>query len=101
MTAAEHPYLAILVMALASYLCRVAGYFVMGYVRVTPRVEAWLAALPLSVMGAVLVPAAVRSGPAEIAGFAVTFLVYRLSGHEIVGALSGVAAVGAMRALFP
>ncbi len=100
MMAAEHPYLAILLMACASYFCRIIGYFLMGYVRVTPRVEAWLGALPLSVMGAFLVPAAVNSGPAEMVGFVVTFIAYRIVRHEIVGALAGVAAVAAIRAIF-
>lgn len=97
--AADQPVLAIVLMAVAAYLSRIAGYFVMGFVPVTPRVEAWLGALPLSVMGAVLIPAAVRSGPPEIAGFATTLIVYRLVRNEMVAALSGVAAVGLLRAL--
>ena len=37
--------LALAGMAVASYACRVGGYFLMGYVQLTPRVEAALDAL--------------------------------------------------------
>jgi len=32
--------LALLGMALASFACRISGFLLMGYVRITPRVEA-------------------------------------------------------------
>jgi uncharacterized membrane protein len=97
--AADQPIVAILVMAAAAYLTRIAGYFLMGYVRVTPRVEAWLAALPISVMAAVLAPQAAAAGVPEAAGFAATLGVYAALRNEIVGAMAGVAAVALLRFL--
>jgi uncharacterized membrane protein len=97
--AADQPIVAILVMAAAAYLTRIAGYFLMGYVRVTPRVEAWLAALPISVMAAVLAPQAAAAGVPEAAGFAATLGVYAAFRNEIVGAMAGVAAVALLRFL--
>lgn len=96
--AADQPILAILVMAASAYASRIVGYFVMGYVRVTPRVEAWLSALPMAVMGAILAPAAAAAGPAELAGFGATIGAYLLARNEIVGAIAGVTAVAVVRA---
>ena len=41
--------IALAAMAVASYACRVAGYFLMGYVQITPRIESALKAVPLRV----------------------------------------------------
>jgi len=38
--------LALVGMALASFACRISGFLLMGYVRITPRVEAALKAVP-------------------------------------------------------
>ncbi|MDP3412347.1 MAG: AzlD domain-containing protein, partial [Polaromonas sp.] len=57
--AAESTFLlALLGMALASFACRISGFLLMGYVRITPRVEAALKAIPLSVMVGIVTPAA-------------------------------------------
>ena len=50
--------LAIGAMAAASYACRIAGYLLMGYVPVTPRVQAALKAIPLGVMIGIVMPSA-------------------------------------------
>ncbi|MBB5752996.1 AzlD family protein [Prosthecomicrobium pneumaticum] len=91
--------LVIAAMAAVSFLTRAAGFFLMRFVAVTPLVEAWLRALPLAVMGAILAPIAVHGGPPEWIGFAATFLVWRVKGDDILAALAGVVAVAAARAL--
>ena len=62
------PVLVVAAMALATYLCRVGGVVIMSRVRITPLVERALAALPGSIVAATVVPLALKSGPAAIAG---------------------------------
>jgi uncharacterized membrane protein len=88
---------AIVAMCVASHLCRVGGYFLMRYVRITPRVEAWLRAIPVALMGAILVPVAVRGGPPEWAGLAVAFGAMRLTGNDFLSAIMAMAVVALMR----
>lgn len=87
-------------MAVAAYLTRIAGFFLMSFVAVTPRVEAWLKALPLAIMGSILAPIALHGGPAEYAGFAATVAVFLWRRNDILAAVAGMAAVAAMRAAF-
>jgi uncharacterized membrane protein len=71
----------------------------MGYVAVTPRVEAWLRAIPIAVIGAILGPVAVNGGPPEWLGLALAIGVMRATGNEFLSAAAAVAAVGLARAL--
>lgn len=89
---------AIALMGVASYACRVGGYFMMRYVAITPRVEAWLNAIPISLMGAILGPAASRGGPAEWLGLIVTIGMMRATGRDFVSVFAGVTAVALARA---
>lgn len=88
----------IAVMTVAAYLTRIAGFFLMRFVAVTPRVEIWLKALPLAIMGAILGPIVAHGGPAEYAGFAATIAVYYWRRNDIVAAFAGMAVVAAWRA---
>lgn len=90
---------AILLMALASYLCRAGGFFLMRFVRITPRVEAALQAIPIALVGSILGPIAARGGPAEWAGLAMAVLAMRWSGNEFVGVVAAVATVAGIRAI--
>ena len=84
---------------LASFACRVGGFWLMRFVQVTPRLQAALRAAPLAVMIGIVVPAALRGDVAEWIGIATTALLMRLTHKDLVAALSGVAAVAATRAL--
>lgn len=90
-------YLALLAMACVSYVCRVAGYFLMGYVTITPRLEAALRAIPLGVMTGIVAPAATSGRVPELAGLAAVALLMRLTGKDVVAAMGGAAVVGAAR----
>lgn len=98
MPIAPDVWLAIAGMGVASYLCRASGFWAMGFVRLTPRVRAWLASIPIAVLTAIVAPAIARAGVAETSGFLVAFLAMRLTGNDFVGALAGVAAVALVRA---
>lgn len=92
---------AILLMALASYGCRAAGFFLMRFVPITPRVEAGLKALPIALMGAILGPIAANGGPAEWAGLLAAMLGMRFLGNEFLAVLGAVAVVALVRLALP
>lgn len=89
----------ILVMTLAAALCRLGGYWFMGFVAITPRLEAGLKALPLGVMVGLMVPPVIKGGWPEAAGIAVTMALTRLKLNEFFAILGGLTAVGGLRAL--
>ena len=88
---------AILLMGLASYACRAGGFFLMRYVTMTPRVEAWLKAIPVALIGAILGPIAANGGPPEWLGMATAILVMRTTGNDFVSVVASVAVVAVTR----
>jgi len=99
MTLHADALLAILLMGLASYLCRFGGYFLMGYVAVTPRVDAWLRAIPIALIGAILGPIAVRGGPAEWLGLVTAIVAMRATGNDLLSAVAAIGVVAGVRAV--
>lgn len=86
-----------LLLALATFACRVSGYWLMGRVRITPRLEAALKAAPAAVMVGIVAPAAVRGGLAEAAGLAVVVVLMAWRRSDLLAALGGVVTVAALR----
>jgi branched chain amino acid efflux pump len=84
-------------MSLATYACRAGGFWAMGFVRITPRVQAWLEAIPIAVLSAILAPGIAEASLPEAAGFAAAFLGMRLGGNDFVGAVAGVVTVAVLR----
>lgn len=93
----RHLLLAIVAMAFASYGCRLAGYLLMGYVPITPRVEAALKAIPLGVMTGIVMPSVLAGKLPELVGLAVVLVVMKATGKDVVAALAGAGAVGLCR----
>jgi uncharacterized membrane protein len=91
--------LAIFAMAVASYACRVGGFVLMRYVAITPRTRAWLNAIPVALIGAILGPVAVKGGPAEWCGLAVAALAMRVTGNEFASGVAAIAVVATLRAI--
>ena|SRR5262245_14831758 len=92
---------AILLMGLASYACRAGGFFLMRYVTVTPRVESWLKAIPIALVGAILGPVAINGGPAEWLGLAAAILLMRVTGSDFVAVVGSITLVIVTRLLLP
>lgn len=96
--ASAGPYLAILAMALATYVCRISGVVLMGFIPLTPRVRRGLAALPGSIVVATVLPLVERLGLA--AGLAllaaVASMVIRRS--ELLALIVGMSVVSLARA---
>lgn len=86
-------------MAAAAYFCRVGGFLLMRFVRVTPRVEAALKATPLAVMIGIVLPAALRGGPPEWLALGAIALVMRFWPNDFAAAMVGVAVVAVVRGL--
>ena len=97
--AGDEPVLvAILGMALVTYLSRAGGVLLMGIVPVTPRVEAFLRYLSSSVLVALVVPAVIESrDPATFVAVAVTVLVMAVSRQLVAAMLVGVVAAALLR----
>lgn len=100
--AADHSFLlALAAMGLASYACRAAGFVLMHWVPVTPRIEAALRAIPLGVMVGIVIPSVAGGSLPELAGLAVVVLVMKTVRHDVVAAIAGAAAVGFLRSVIP
>jgi uncharacterized membrane protein len=89
--------LAIAVMCAASNICRLAGFFLMRYVAITPRVEAWLRSIPMALIGAALGPVAAKGGPPEWAGLAVALGLMRLTNNDFLAIVAAVLVVAGAR----
>ncbi len=92
---------AILLLGVASYACRFSGFFLMRFMSLTPRVEAWLHAIPISLIGAMLAPIAVNGGPPEWLGLVTAIGLMRISANEFFSSVGAVAVVAATRAVMP
>lgn len=88
---------ALAAMACASFACRAVGFMLMGYVTITPRVEAALRAMPLGVMIGIVMPAASAGRLPELIALAVVGLVMKLVRNDLAAALAGAATVALAR----
>jgi uncharacterized membrane protein len=90
--------LAIAAMTVVTFLCRIAGVVVMSRVRITPRVERGLRALPGSIILATILPVVIDNGfPAILALFA-TILTMALTRVDLAGLAAGLATLSLFRA---
>jgi uncharacterized membrane protein len=93
------PYLAILAMAAATYLCRAAGVVLMSRVRITPRIERALRALPGSIVVATAFPIAAQSGLPALLGLAVAIGTMAAVRYELAALGAGLLTVALGRAV--
>jgi uncharacterized membrane protein len=90
-------WLALAGMALASFACRISGFLLMGYVTITPRVEAALKAIPISVMVGIVTPAATAGKLPELLGLLAVGLAMKVVRNDLAAAVAGAATVGVAR----
>lgn len=90
---------AILALALVTYLCRASGVVLMSRVRLTPRVERALRALPGSIVVATALPTGLSAGLPVLAGLAAAAAVMALTRFELAAVAAGLATVALGRAL--
>ncbi|MBU1003950.1 MAG: AzlD domain-containing protein [Proteobacteria bacterium] len=91
------PMLTIAGMAAVTYLTRAAGLFITNRVRITPRTEAFLSAIPGAVLVSIIAPAAFTQGPAEAGAALGTLAVVARTKNLPLSMAVGIALVWALR----
>ncbi|MET0221387.1 MAG: AzlD domain-containing protein [Tardiphaga sp.] len=91
--------LAFAVMTAVTVASRLGGYWLMGYVNVTPRVRRMLDALPGSIIVAASLPVAVTGGPVVMFAIAAAMAVTIVRRNDFIAVITGMAVAAAARAL--
>jgi len=81
---------AIAAMAAVTFLIRAGGFWLMGHVRLTPRVHRMLDSLPGSIVAAVVLPIAVQSGIGAVLAVTAAVAAMALWRNTLVGVVLGV-----------
>jgi uncharacterized membrane protein len=87
----------VLALAAASFFCRAGGFMAMRYVRITPRMQSALKAVPLAVMIGIVMPAASTGRVPELAALVAVGFAMRFSGNELLAAVAGLVVVAGGR----
>ncbi len=96
MTVDPQIFAAILAMAAATYVTRLAGYWLVRRIKLEGRVAAALEAVPGAILIALVAPTVLATGPAEsLAALVTIILAIRLP--TLVAVVGGVAAVALLR----
>jgi len=90
---------ALAAMGIVTYLTRAGGFWLMGFIALTPRIEAGLRTIPSSVMVALMTPLVLNAGPAEAVGYTAVLIVMLTAKSDVFAAMAGVAGVALTRAL--
>ena len=91
--------IAFAVMAAVTVASRLGGYWLMGYVNVTPRVRRMLDALPGSIIVAASLPVAVNGGAVVLFAIAAAVGITIIRRNEFVAVITGMAVAALARAL--
>jgi uncharacterized membrane protein len=89
--------LAIAMMAIVTYSFRGGGYWLMGRITLSPRLEAGLAYLPGAVITALVVPAMLEAGVPGVFGVAAVALCMRIRPNLLLAMSAGILAVWLLR----
>jgi uncharacterized membrane protein len=91
--------IAFAVMTAVTVLSRIGGYWLMGYVNVTPRVRRMLDALPGSIIIAAALPVAVNGGPVVMFAIVAAMIVTIIRRNDFIAVITGMAVAALARAL--
>jgi uncharacterized membrane protein len=91
--------LAIAGMTLVTFLCRIAGVVVMSRVRITPRIERGLRALPGSIILATILPVVIDNGWPAMIALVAAITAMAVTRIDIVGLVTGLGTLAVIRAL--
>jgi len=97
MTVHGSAFVTILLMAVVTYAFRAGGYWMMGRVTLSPRMESGLAYLPGAVITALVVPSAIEAGFPGIVGLVAVAIVMRRWNNLFLALVFGIGAVWMMR----
>lgn len=88
---------AIAIMAIITYAFRGGGYWLMGKVNLSPRMEAGLAYLPGAVITALVVPSMLEAGVPGVFGVAVVAMCMRIRPNLLISMVAGILCVWLLR----
>jgi uncharacterized membrane protein len=92
------PLIGILVMAIATFLTRISGYWLMGHIPLTKRVRRTLEVLPGAIMAATIVPIIGKLGLPALIAVVVALTSMILKRNEFIAAGLALVAVSLARA---
>jgi uncharacterized membrane protein len=90
--------LAFVVMMVVTVASRLGGFWLMGYVNVTPRVRRMLDALPGSIIVAASLPMVATGGPVAILAIVAAIVVTIVRRNEFLAVITGMAVAALARA---
>jgi branched chain amino acid efflux pump len=91
--------IAFAVMTAVTVASRLGGYWLMGYVTVTPRVRRMLDALPGSIIVAAALPVAVNGGAVVMFAIMAALVVTVIRRNDFVAVITGMAVAALARAI--
>lgn len=91
--------LAFAVMMAVTVASRLGGFWLMGYVNITPRVRRMLDALPGSIIIAAALPVAVNGGPVVLFAIAAAIAITIIRRNEFVAVITGMVVAALARAI--
>jgi uncharacterized membrane protein len=91
-------WLVIGAMTTVNYAIRAGGFFLMGYVPLTPRVRSILNALPGAVVMAIVLPLVVRSGVPAALAVLVSLAMMAWRRNDLLAVICGMGAAALVRA---
>ena len=86
-------------MAIAVYLTRAGGFWLIGRVRMSPRLERMLAALPGSIIAATVAPLLALGGVSALATACAALAVMLALRNDFAAVVAGVVAAALVRAM--
>jgi uncharacterized membrane protein len=91
--------IAFAVMTAVTVASRLGGYWLMGYVTVTPRVRRMLDALPGSIIVAAALPVAVNGGAVVMVAIVAALVVTVIRRNDFLAVITGMAVAALARAI--
>lgn len=91
--------IAFAVMTAVTVASRLGGFWLMGYVEITPRVRRMLDALPGSIIVAAALPVVINGGAVAILAIAAAIAITIIRRNEFVAVITGMAVAALARAL--
>jgi uncharacterized membrane protein len=91
--------IALAVMTAVTVASRLGGYWLMGYITVTPRVRRMLDALPGSIIVAAALPVAVNGGAVVMFAIVAAMVVTIIRRNDFIAVITGMAVAALARAI--
>jgi uncharacterized membrane protein len=98
-TLSPEALVAILLMGIVTYALRAGGYWLMGRVTISPRMEGALAYLPGAVITALVVPSALEAGFPGIVGVGAIAIVMWKKPNLLLALVAGMGTVVLVRGI--